>query len=182
MTRAITRRGEERRREYIEALGQLALYFPPDFQPRYASFVISRRNGYLARWSLHDGGRGLLSTPFFPYLGEHVFSPHLNFSFVRIRVTCISLLRRIVPRLMKIVMTRGINERYAEMRGLMYAMNERNLIYIYICMNKDTASMFQTILAEIIKSGILSLERIKIASVRNGNYIEYVLCAFMNNT
>lgn len=49
-------------------------------------------------------------------------------------------------------------------------------------MNKDTASMFQTILAEIIKSGILSLERIKIASVRNGNYIEYVLCAFMNNT
>lgn len=83
---------------------------------------------------------------------------------------------------MKIVMTRGINERYAEMRGLMYAMNERNLIYIYICMNKDTASMFQTILAEIIKSGIFPLEGIKIASVRNGNYIEYVLCAFMNNT
>lgn len=49
-------------------------------------------------------------------------------------------------------------------------------------MNKDTASMFQTILAEIIKSGIFSLEGIKIASVRNGNYIEYVLCTFMNNT
>lgn len=42
--------------------------------------------------------------------------------------------------------------------------------------------MFQTILTEIIKSGILSLEGIKIASMRNGNYIEYVLCAFMNNT
>lgn len=35
------------------------------------------------------------------------------------------------PRLMKIVIRRGINERYAEMRGLMYAMDERNL-YIWI--------------------------------------------------
>lgn len=80
------------------------------------------------------------------------------------------------PRLMKIVIRRGINERYAEMRGLMYAMDERNLY-----MNKDT-SMFQTVLAEIIKSGIL-LPRagIKIASVKNGNYIEYTFYEYIRS-
>lgn len=42
--------------------------------------------------------------------------------------------------------------------------------------------MFQTVLAEIIKSGILSRGN-KNCIGENGNYIEYVLCStFMNKT